>query len=390
MIRKIYGAYTIYCLALSSFIPHIQAQTGINTKTPDQNTVLDIVSTTKGVLIPRLNLAEATVLKNNSPANGMLIYNTDNDCIQIFVGDEFRCLTSEEQVDKTIDAWHDNATNSHVELATTSGGNSRTAGTEVVLKDDGKVGIGTTDPLTTLEIRANKANGNLIADDVAPKDGLLVPRVKRLTTDGMENGQLVYLSEGYSEGNSMFKEGFYHWRTDHWKANEPSSKLDLEGGGSLLILDGEIQVAQEVTVLMTADHSITGTSTTIPIKNLNNEQIDNKNAFTGNSFGNSFIPEATGIYQVLINVLVSNTSDGKHSPVVGIVNDSNGKWVARINPQLTNGGKATMTLITAIELIGNQSYSFRLSSGVPFTIFWESKGSTGEGPVSFFSIKRLK
>jgi len=230
----------------------------------------------------------------------------------------------------------------------------------------------------------------LIADDVGPKDGLLVPRVKKLTTDGTANGQLVYLAEDYTSENNMYKEGFYHWRTDHWKANEPSSRLDLDGGGSLLILDGEIQVAQEVTVLMTADHSVSGSNTTIPIQNLTNEQIDNKNAFTGTAFGNSFNPEATGIYQVIINVLVSNTSGGNHSPVVGIWDDTLSKWVARINPQLTSGGKRTMTLITAIELIDSHTYSFRLSSGVSFTIFWQSKGTTGEGPVSFFSIKRLK
>jgi hypothetical protein len=56
----------------------ISAQIGIsaNGVAPSQNAVLDISSTTKGLLIPRMNQAARNAIPDTK---GMLIYNTDND-----------------------------------------------------------------------------------------------------------------------------------------------------------------------------------------------------------------------------------------------------------------------------------------------------------------------
>lgn len=52
------------------------AQVGINTTTPDPSSVLDIVSTNKGLLIPRVSLTGSTdVTTIPNPANGLLVYN---------------------------------------------------------------------------------------------------------------------------------------------------------------------------------------------------------------------------------------------------------------------------------------------------------------------------
>jgi microcystin-dependent protein len=53
----------------------LQAQTGIGTTTPDPQSVLDIVSTTKGVLLPRLTTAQQATLAGilTSGETGMLI-----------------------------------------------------------------------------------------------------------------------------------------------------------------------------------------------------------------------------------------------------------------------------------------------------------------------------
>ncbi|HWK02831.1 MAG TPA: tail fiber protein [Puia sp.] len=63
-------------LSLVFFIPLLtQAQTGIGTTNPDPNAILDISSTTKGVLLPRLNAAQlATLAGTLTPAQtGMLV-----------------------------------------------------------------------------------------------------------------------------------------------------------------------------------------------------------------------------------------------------------------------------------------------------------------------------
>ncbi|REA64399.1 hypothetical protein DSL64_02275 [Dyadobacter luteus] len=62
-------AFFIYQSAYS------QNNVGINTDTPDQSAVLDILSTQKGVLIPRMSFAQKNLI--SAPAKGLLIYQID-------------------------------------------------------------------------------------------------------------------------------------------------------------------------------------------------------------------------------------------------------------------------------------------------------------------------
>ncbi len=44
---------------------HLNAQVGIGTTTPDVSSQLEIASTTKGILIPRMTLAQRTAYSNS-------------------------------------------------------------------------------------------------------------------------------------------------------------------------------------------------------------------------------------------------------------------------------------------------------------------------------------
>ena len=56
-----------------------KAQVGIGTITPDGSAQLDITSTNKGILIPRMNKAARDLINTpNPPATGLLIYQTDD------------------------------------------------------------------------------------------------------------------------------------------------------------------------------------------------------------------------------------------------------------------------------------------------------------------------
>lgn len=57
----------------------IQAQVGINTTSPDNSAALDIVSTTQGLLIPRMTTAEKVAIE--TPASGLMVYDTSLKCI---------------------------------------------------------------------------------------------------------------------------------------------------------------------------------------------------------------------------------------------------------------------------------------------------------------------
>lgn len=72
------------CLFLTfSIISFLSAygQVGINTENPDEKAALEIVSSKKGVLVPRLTEAERDLIKPTSiNQQSLLIFNTDEDC----------------------------------------------------------------------------------------------------------------------------------------------------------------------------------------------------------------------------------------------------------------------------------------------------------------------
>ena len=57
----------------------LQAQVGINTVIPNPSAALDIVSTSQGILIPRMTTAQRTAI--TTPAEGLLVYDTTLKCI---------------------------------------------------------------------------------------------------------------------------------------------------------------------------------------------------------------------------------------------------------------------------------------------------------------------
>lgn len=66
--RKSSTLCTIAFILLSGFAA--QAQVGIGTTTPHASAALDILSDSKGVLVPRLTLAQRSTVSN--PSNGLL------------------------------------------------------------------------------------------------------------------------------------------------------------------------------------------------------------------------------------------------------------------------------------------------------------------------------
>ena len=57
------------------------AQVGIGTSTPNASAELDVSSTTKGFLPPRLTAAQRDAI--TSPAVGLVIFNTSTNCLNL-------------------------------------------------------------------------------------------------------------------------------------------------------------------------------------------------------------------------------------------------------------------------------------------------------------------
>jgi uncharacterized protein (TIGR02145 family) len=80
MKKTILTLFTLGFLGASS----TYAQVGIGTQTPDPSAILELESTEKGFLPPRLTTSQRDLIL--LPAEGLVIYNTDNQCLELFNG----------------------------------------------------------------------------------------------------------------------------------------------------------------------------------------------------------------------------------------------------------------------------------------------------------------
>ena len=123
------------CIQLPVF-----AQVGIGTVAPDATAALDVVSTTKGVLLPRLTDSDMNTLGISAGlgGKGLLIYNTDHHAFFTFDG------VSWSQVGGTCIELVDENGDTKVEVERTSDAdkiNMKTAGTDRVVLDNTGVSV---------------------------------------------------------------------------------------------------------------------------------------------------------------------------------------------------------------------------------------------------------
>jgi hypothetical protein len=77
----------------------LHAQVGINNSAADASSILDITSTSKGLLIPRLNNTQMNAISN--PATGLMIYNTSASALYYYNGRNW--VSREDRVTAKVD-----------------------------------------------------------------------------------------------------------------------------------------------------------------------------------------------------------------------------------------------------------------------------------------------
>ncbi|GAA4330844.1 hypothetical protein [Flaviaesturariibacter amylovorans] len=115
---------------LSPLLP--RAQVGINNGSPDASAELDVTSSTRGFLAPRMNTAQMTAI--SAPAAGLLVFNSDSSTYCVYTGS----------------AW--------LKVLVSTANHWSASGSHIYSNNSGKVGIGTTSPSSKLHL----ADGNLL------------------------------------------------------------------------------------------------------------------------------------------------------------------------------------------------------------------------------------
>lgn len=241
--------------------------------------------------------------------------------------------------------------------------------------------------------------------DLAMADGFTFPT----WFDGMivyNNASGTTLTSGNRSSTAIsVTPGFYYFYNPNGavNANVTGGQWKPIGGNSISIpqgsattgpviaVNGQLAVAQQITVQLTADFSTPAATVPLLIGNLNREILDNENRYSGSATGNSFKVSANGTYEITINAQLS--SDNGSYPVIGLWDNTTGKWVTRVNDTFSapTGGLQTYTLIGSADLLATDTYSFRMAnSWAGITLVSQSSGSTGSGPVSQFSVKRMR
>jgi len=118
---------TLYALFMSVlYTSTLWAQVGIGTSTPDGSSVLDLTSTSKGFLVPRMTTTQRLLI--SAPAQGLIVFQTDAS-----VGFYFYDGTAWIQLKAGGEEWI-------------------TSGANIYNNNTGNVGIGTNTPTYKLEV----------------------------------------------------------------------------------------------------------------------------------------------------------------------------------------------------------------------------------------------
>lgn len=99
---RYYMLRTWLCLVSLVLASTSSAQVSIGTPTPDQTAILDLSSTSQGLLLPRMTTAQRDAI--STPAVGLMIYNTTNNGLELYHGSvaEINCLSGYSYFSGTV------------------------------------------------------------------------------------------------------------------------------------------------------------------------------------------------------------------------------------------------------------------------------------------------
>jgi hypothetical protein len=169
-----------------------QIKLGDNPGNLNANALLELESSSKGLLLPRMTTAQVATM--TSPPDGMMIYNTDSTCITVRRGGFWRSLCAEGDGQPWSTTGNSN-TNPAQNFVGTKDNQSlvfRTNNAEVMrMLTNGNIGIGTTTPTNKLHIvssanplRIEGLQGGISTDSVMTVDGTGVVRMMKMTDVG--------------------------------------------------------------------------------------------------------------------------------------------------------------------------------------------------------------
>lgn len=170
----------LFLACLNSVVGFSQQNVGIGTLTPNPNAMLEISSTDKGLLIPRLTNAQkatlGTSLTNSINDNSMLVYDVEDSLFYYWKRDKWEGLSGE---------WNDANKIGLANFVYAKQALNNGAADTVVITDDGKLGINTSTPAYGLEVNTTDAIGVPVGTTAQRPAAVKVGATRYNTTSGV-------------------------------------------------------------------------------------------------------------------------------------------------------------------------------------------------------------
>ncbi|UTX48903.1 hypothetical protein [Chryseobacterium sp. MA9] len=255
-----------------------------------------------------------------------------------------------------------------------------------------QIGVNTSTPQATLDVVGKPLLPSSLDGIIAPRLTGDQLRAKTYTTD--QTGALVYVTAADTapagQTVNVTSPGNYSFDGTIWQAvTTPSLNLP-NGTGTLIVINGQQQIAQEISARMSADWPMVN-ATAVSIGNITTEIIDNYNSFTGTSTTNSFQVANSGTYLVTMNFSIQPQGSISGNCYYGIRSVTDNSWLSR-NLETVNlpaGSVKNLGFNVAMELESGKTYTFAIDqTGISGGAL--VRGQLSGFPSTYFGVKRLK
>lgn len=222
----------LFLLLVSLIMLSSSAQTiGIGTTTPNSSAQLDIASTNKGLLLPRMSSFNRALIIN--PANGLLVYDTTQNRLYQYQDGNWRYL-----INSTY--WVQSTTRNYMYNSTDS------------------IGVGTTSPSQRLDV-----NGNIRSRDDVLADGRVIA-TGLITGGGLSTSGALTVSSNALIGGNLTSNGTLGTNSNLRVDGTSTLTGDITASGDLLT-NGTLQLrnASDVNkgfIQLSADNLRLGTN----------------------------------------------------------------------------------------------------------------------------------